>query len=233
MLALRAYRNPDPALADLLNWAALVDPGVVQCKSGAFLGGFFYQGLDPGSAADTDRNYQSHVINQALAELGNGWCIWSEMIRMAAADYPPENACAFPDQASRMIDAERRATYQAEGQHFVTDHVLVVMYTPPSRAENTLRDRLTGGNTHAQKQDADPWPKEHLDTFNRTVIDLQDRLSQVLSIRRFSDYIGKTGAAGDDMLDFWPLLSLATRQAGSRYRRTACTSMRSFLARLI
>ena len=201
MLALRAHRNPDPALADLLNWAALVDPGVVQCKSGAFLTGFFYQGLDPGSAADTDRNYQSDIVNQALAALGSGWCIWSEMIRMPAAAYPPEKANHFPDPASRMIDAERRATYQAEGQHFVTDHVLVAMYTPPSHTANTLRDRLTG-DAHAQKQDAGHWPQERLDTFNRTVIDLQDRLSQVLRIRRFGGYTGQTGAGGDDMLDY-------------------------------
>ncbi len=50
MLALKHFRDKAKGVADLLNYAALIDEGVVLCKDGALLGGFFFRGPDTASA---------------------------------------------------------------------------------------------------------------------------------------------------------------------------------------
>jgi type IV secretory pathway VirB4 component len=57
MHSLKPYNDPTKGLADLLDWAALVDDGVVQGKSGALLAGWFYQGQDIASSTADERNY--------------------------------------------------------------------------------------------------------------------------------------------------------------------------------
>lgn len=46
MLALKHFRDTAAGVADLLNWAALFEDGIVQCKDGSLLAGWYYQGPD-------------------------------------------------------------------------------------------------------------------------------------------------------------------------------------------
>ena len=46
MQATSMYRSKKPGLADLLNYAAVIDDGVVLCKDGTLLAGWFYRGAD-------------------------------------------------------------------------------------------------------------------------------------------------------------------------------------------
>ena len=54
MLNLREYRNPADRLADHLPWAALVAPGVVLNKDGAFQRTFHFRGPDLESATEAE-----------------------------------------------------------------------------------------------------------------------------------------------------------------------------------
>lgn len=49
MLALETYRKKAKGLPDILNYAALVDSGVVMNKDGSIMVGYFYRGDDIGS----------------------------------------------------------------------------------------------------------------------------------------------------------------------------------------
>src|SRR5271157_1249405 len=44
-----------PGTADLLNYAALIDDGLVLCKDGSLLAGFFFRGPDQESATPEER----------------------------------------------------------------------------------------------------------------------------------------------------------------------------------
>ena len=57
-------------LADLLNYAAVVDDGVIVGKNGALMAAWLYQGDDSASSTDEQREIVSYRINQALAGLG-------------------------------------------------------------------------------------------------------------------------------------------------------------------
>ncbi|HLN25027.1 MAG TPA: hypothetical protein VK558_13710, partial [Patescibacteria group bacterium] len=65
-------------MADLLNWAALVDDGIVQGKDGSLLAGYFYQGPDSAGASPAVRNYLTERVNAALLSLGSGWASWHD-----------------------------------------------------------------------------------------------------------------------------------------------------------
>lgn len=62
-----------PGVADLLDWAALVDDGVVLGKSGLLLAGYAYRGPDTAGATAAERNHVTARVNAALARLGSGW----------------------------------------------------------------------------------------------------------------------------------------------------------------
>ena len=72
-LKLKRHRASDAGVADLLNWAAVVDDGVIVGKNGSFMASWIYAGSDNASATEEQRNLVSLRINQALRGLGSGW----------------------------------------------------------------------------------------------------------------------------------------------------------------
>ena len=64
-LKLKKYRSKDAGLADLLNYAAMVDDGVIVGKNGSFMAAWLYQGDDNASSTDEQREMVSFRINQA------------------------------------------------------------------------------------------------------------------------------------------------------------------------
>jgi hypothetical protein len=77
-------------------------------------------------------------LNNALRRLGSGWAIFVEAQRAPARDYPDSD---FPDPASALVDAERKASFE-EGAHFESSYFLTFVYLPPAedaaRAETWL-----------------------------------------------------------------------------------------------
>ena len=108
MLALRHYRGKAKGLPDLLNYAALVDDGVIQCKDGSLLAGYFYQGEDTQSMTEGRRNEVGLKANFALMRFGSGWATWTDAVCLEAAAYSDASRSHFQDQISRLIDSERR-----------------------------------------------------------------------------------------------------------------------------
>ena len=51
-LKLKKHRSRDAGLADLLNYAALVDDGVMVGKNGAFMAAWLYKGADNASSTE-------------------------------------------------------------------------------------------------------------------------------------------------------------------------------------
>lgn len=74
-LQLKKHRSKDAGLADLLNYAAVVDDGVIVGKNGSFMAAWLYRGDDNASSTDELREMVSFRINQALAGLGSGWMV--------------------------------------------------------------------------------------------------------------------------------------------------------------
>ena len=79
MLNLKQFRDRAKGAADLLNYASLIDEGLVLCKDGSLLAGFFYRGPDSQSATPAELNYLTQRLNAALSKLGTGFALWVEL----------------------------------------------------------------------------------------------------------------------------------------------------------
>ena len=125
MLALKQFRSTAAGLADLLNYAALIDGGIVLGKDGSLLAGFSYRADDAAASTHAERNHLTTLVNQYLAKFGAGWAIWVDAIRYASPHYPTPDRSFFPDKISALIDAERRTKFEANDKHFETEYALI------------------------------------------------------------------------------------------------------------
>ncbi|KON64014.1 type IV secretion system protein virB4 [Komagataeibacter europaeus] len=148
MLNLAEYRHRRDRLADFLPWAALVARGVVLNKDGAFQRTARFRGPDLDSSTASELVAITSRLNNALRRLGSGWAIFVEAQRRQARGYP---SSPFPDPASELVDAERRAQFEEEGAHYESHYFLTLVWLPPAddaaRAEAWLyENRARGGS---------------------------------------------------------------------------------------
>ena len=95
-MSLGRVSNPRaPGTADLLGYAALIDDGLVLCKDGSLLAGFFFRGPDQESATPDEPNYLTARVNAALSRLGSGIALWIDAVRLPSAAYPKPSGVAL------------------------------------------------------------------------------------------------------------------------------------------
>jgi type IV secretion system protein TrbE len=143
MMNLAEYRRRSQCLADFLPWAALIEQGAVLNKDGSFQRTARFRGPDLDSATPAELVATTARLNNALRRLGSDWAIFIEAQREPANRYPES---LFPDPASRLVDAERRAQFEEEGAHFESRYFLTLLWLPPAdeaaRAETWLYEGL-------------------------------------------------------------------------------------------
>jgi type IV secretion system protein VirB4 len=139
MMNLAEYRNRNARLADFLPWAALVGQGIVLNKDGSFQRTAQFRGPDLDSAVPAELVAVAGRLNNAFRRLGSGWAIFVEAQRHPSNSYPDGR---FPDAASALVDAERKASFEEAGAHFESSYFLTLTYLPPAedaaRAEGWL-----------------------------------------------------------------------------------------------
>jgi type IV secretion/conjugal transfer VirB4 family ATPase len=180
MLQLRQFRNRAKGLPDLLNYAALVDDGVVLNKDGSLMAAWEYRGEDLESASHAELAAVSARVNKAFLRRDSGWMIHVDAIRTAAHEYPARGK--FTDRTTALIDAERRAQYEAEGSHFETTFYMTVTYLPPADIEGRVQNFLVEGDK--KEADSDAALSRALENFRVGLRQIEDELSSALHMRR-------------------------------------------------
>ena len=151
MMNLAEYRRTAARLADFLPWAALVGEGVILNKDGSFQRTARFRGPDLDSAVPAELVAVAGRLNNAFRRLGSGWALFVEAERHPVGAYP---ASRFPDPASALVDAERKANFEEDGAHFESSYFLTLVYLPPAedaaRAETWLYEgrEQTGIDPH-------------------------------------------------------------------------------------
>ena len=181
-LKLKKHRSKDAGLADLLNYAAVVDDGVIVCKNGSFMAAWMYQGDDNASSSDEQREIVSYRINQALAGLGNGWMIHVDAVRRPAPNYSDRAVSAFTDPVSAAMDEERRRLFEGLGTMYEGYFVLTATWFPPVLAQRKFVELMF---------DDDATPPDHttrttnlIEQFKREIRGLESRLSSAVKLTR-------------------------------------------------
>lgn len=166
MMNLREYRRTARQLSDFLPWVASVGQGLILNKDGSFQRTARFRGPDLESAVPAELIAAAGRINNALRRLGSGWAIFVEGQRSPTTAYP---VSLFPDPASALVEAERKAAFEGEPngdkpdktasgrnvEHFESRYYLTFLYLPPAeetaRAERYLyegRQQGAGADAH-------------------------------------------------------------------------------------
>jgi len=201
-LELKRHRSKGAGFADLLNYAAMVDDGVIVGKNGSFMAAWLYEGEDNASSTEEQREMVSFRLNQALAGMGSGWMIHVDAVRRAAASYPPASASHFPDPLSAAVDEERRRLFEKLGTMYEGLFVLTVTYFPPLLAQRKFVELMF--DDEAAPQDRKARTRNLIDYFKRECMNIESRLSAAVSLKRLrSERIAQEGggtATHDDFL---------------------------------
>jgi type IV secretion/conjugal transfer VirB4 family ATPase len=168
MMNLAEYRRTATRLADFLPWAALVGEGVVLNKDGSFQRTARFRGPDLDSAVPAELVAVASRLNNAFRRLGSGWAIFVEAQRHPAGSYP---ASRFPEAASALVDAERKADFEEAGAHFESSYFLTFLYLPPAEEAARAETWLYEGREHVG---VDPWE------ILRGFVDRTDRVLQLV-----------------------------------------------------
>lgn len=201
MLALAPFRTKAAGLPDLLNFAALVDDGIVLGKDGSLLAGFFFRGDDTASATNSDRNYLTALVNNYLSRFGAGWAMWTDAARIESPGYPSANFSHFPEPISALIDAERRATFEQQDRHFETEYAIVLQFLPPTRRNSKIGELVYDDDG---RDDSSPADRILLD-FKKRLADLEDGLKDLLHMRKMSAFTvgkGEDAYLSDELVNY-------------------------------
>lgn len=197
MFALRQFRNRAKGLPDLLNYAALIDDGVVLNKDGSLMAAWEYRGEDLESAGHQELAAVSARVNKAFLRRGSGWMIHVDAVRTTTHAYPERGK--FPDRTTALIDIERRAQYEAEGAHFETGFFMTVTYLPPADIEGRVQNMLVEGERKVR--DADAALDRALENFRVGIRDIEDQLSSSLHMRRLKSTTFRDAAGVENTRD--------------------------------
>jgi type IV secretion system protein VirB4 len=160
MIDLSPYRQTGARLSDYLLWAALIAPGVVLNKDGAFQRSLYFRGPDLDSATPAELMGVAARLNNALRRFGSGWCLHVEARRASAPGYPDAR---WPDALSWLIDEERRAVFETAGARFESRYYLTMTWLPPAERQGKLERVLFEGGESAVSTAIDY--RAHLDRF--------------------------------------------------------------------
>ena len=177
---LREHRKTPRALSDLLGWGFLVGEGVVLTKDGSFLAAWRVRGRDLASSTTGEVAALATHVGAALSAYGDGWMIHADAVRREAVGYAPPERCHFPDPVSALVDETRRARYTATAEHYETESVFSLTYTPPPGLVGRLQKAVVAGRDGASGVDWD----RLLGQFEREARGLRDRLSSAVRIER-------------------------------------------------
>lgn len=177
------FRRPHgQAVADLLNYAAVADDGVIVCKNGAFMAAWMFEGDDAASSTDEQRETASMRVNQALARLGNGWMIHVDAVRRPANAYADVATSHFPDPVSAAMDEERRRLFRSLGTTYEGYLVMTLTYFPPQIAQRKFVEMMFDDD--AEVTGSTELTHGLIADFQRECRSFESRLSSVFRMKR-------------------------------------------------
>lgn len=179
---LKKHRGKTAGLADLLNYASVVDDGIIVCKNGAFMAAFLYQGEDSTGNTDDIREIISFRINQVFSRLKSGWMIHVDAARRPAPAYSDKNQSHFPDAISLAIDEERRQLFESMDTLYEGVFIITITWLPPRLNEQKFVDLMF--DDEGIPADKNRRTHDLIETFRREIATIETGLSSAFSFVR-------------------------------------------------
>lgn len=170
--------------ADLLNYAAEVDDGVIICKDGSFISAWEYETGDTSSSSDEEQEQLSSLINRSIKDLGAGWIFNVDMVRSSVDAYSAPSESHFNDEISRAIDNERRMFFAKQDSVYQGKSVLTVIWTPPLLSQQKLKDLMFVDSAESKDISHDVQTNRLLESFKENINKLEQRLCIAVKLKR-------------------------------------------------
>ncbi|MFO2564006.1 conjugal transfer protein TrbE [Legionella pneumophila serogroup 1] len=183
----KKYRSHTAGLVDLLNYAAVVDDGVIIGKNGSFMAAWLYQGEDIANTTDEAREMMAFRINQAMSSMGNGWMIHVDAIRRAAPGYSDCSASYFPDLVSKAVDEERRQYFESIGALYEGYFVITLTWYPPVLAQKRFVELMFDDS--GEKLNHKEKTHQLIETFKQSCRNFESRMSAAIHLERLGSEI--------------------------------------------
>jgi type IV secretion system protein VirB4 len=179
---LKKHRNSKAGFVDLLNYAAVVDDGVIVGKNGSFMAAWLYRGADNSNTTNEEREMVSFRINQALSAMGSGWMVHVDAIRRTAPGYSERGDSHFPDLISMAVDEERRQLFESIGTLYEGYFVISLTWYPPILAQKRFVELMFDDSQDCLSQKA----KTHklIDEFKQSCRNFESRMNSALHLER-------------------------------------------------
>lgn len=142
-MILKEHLSNEPGFSDLLNYAHIVDDGIILTKDGAFLVTFKFRGPDINSASTGELDALTSNFNRMATFLDDGWMLHIDEIRVPSITYPEKGA--FVGSVAALIDDERRQLYELEGSHYENLQFITFVWKFPLPIIKTTRHWFVEG----------------------------------------------------------------------------------------
>lgn len=185
---LREHLSDEPGFSDLLNYAHIVDDGIILNKDGAFLISYKFRGPDINSASTGELDALVANFNRMATFLEDGWMLHVDDIRVSSITYPDHGS--FINNVAALIDEERRQLYEIEGKHYENIQFLTFVWKFPLPIVKTTRHWFVDG---IEKREGEQTLTKLLQIF----IDTVERCVGLISSQLFLEKLNT-----EDLLSF-------------------------------
>lgn len=166
------YERTSEGFSDLLQYDCLIEENILLLKNGSLLSAFCYTGKDMSEISFDEQANMTNLISKAIYELGSGWTINFDSVRVETLKYSDRAYSNFHKKIAYCIDEERRSYFNQKDTMFNTINFITITYTPPLLMQTKFIDSM-----YTESNSGD-----NITTFDKNLINFKNKLNNFISI---------------------------------------------------
>ena len=166
------YERTAEGFSDLLQYDCLIEENILLLKNGSLLSAFCYTGKDMSEISFDEQVNMTNLISKAIYELGSGWTINFDSVRVETLKYSDRAYSNFHKKIAYCIDEERRSYFNQKDTMFNTINFITITYTPPLLMQTKFIDSM-----YTESNSGD-----NITTFDKNLINFKNKLNNFISI---------------------------------------------------
>ena len=181
----KLVRDTNKGFAELLNYASLIEDGILLGKNGSLTVSYKYTCKDSDSSTADDLDMLSARINQCLRNLGDGWIMHVDSLRRNVESYSDPSASNFPERVTCAIDNERRHFFSKLSLMYESIFVISITYLPPKLMQQKFIDMMYESDKNVKIKDR---TNIILKDFKDKIRTLENSLTLAVRLVRLKSY---------------------------------------------
>lgn len=123
----------------------------------------------------------TNMISKAIFELGTGWTINFDSVRVETPKYSDRAFSSFKNKVSYAIDEERRQLFNSKDTMFTSTNFVTLTYTPPLLMQTKFIDSMY---TETTNKESTSFAEKNLILFKNKLDNFFSVISTVLKVSR-------------------------------------------------